>query len=35
MAAGKENYYVSEDGALWPSKKGQTPPLLKYFDQKK
>jgi hypothetical protein len=32
---GKENYYVSEDGALWPSKKGQTPPQLKYFDQKK
>jgi hypothetical protein len=32
---GKENYYVSEDGALWPAKKGQTPPQLKYFDQKK
>jgi hypothetical protein len=32
---GKENYYISEDGALWPSKKGQTPPQLKYFDQKK
>jgi hypothetical protein len=32
---GRENYYVSEDGALWPSKKGQTPPQLKYFDQNK
>jgi len=32
---GKENYYVSEDGALWPSKKGQPPPQLKYFDQKR
>jgi hypothetical protein len=32
---GKENYYVSEDGSLWPSKKGQTPPALKYFDQKR
>jgi hypothetical protein len=32
---GKENYYVSEDGALWPAKKGQAPPELKYFDQKK
>ena len=31
---GKENYYVSEDGALWPSKKGQAPPELKYFDRK-
>jgi hypothetical protein len=28
---GKENYYISEDGALWPSKKGQSPPELKYF----
>jgi hypothetical protein len=32
---GKENYYVSEDGALWPAKKGQAPPQMKYFDQKK
>ena len=32
---GSENYYVSEDGALWPSKKGQKPPELKYFDQKR
>jgi len=32
---GKENYYVSDDGALWPAKKGQAPPQLKYFDQKK
>lgn len=28
---GKENYYISEDGALWPAKKGQSPPVLKYF----
>jgi hypothetical protein len=32
---GKENYYVSEDGSLWPTKKGQAPPELKYFDQKR
>ncbi|HEY6259193.1 MAG TPA: hypothetical protein VIY51_25730 [Xanthobacteraceae bacterium] len=35
VRVGKENYFVSEDGALWPSKKGQAPPQLKYFDQKK
>jgi hypothetical protein len=35
VRVGKENYYVSEDGALWPSKKGQAPPQLKYFEQKK
>jgi len=28
---GKENYYVSEDGFLMPTKKGQKPPDLKYF----
>jgi hypothetical protein len=32
---GKENYYVSEDGTLWPAKKGQKPPELKFFDQRK
>jgi hypothetical protein len=31
---GKENYYVSEDGALWPSKKGQAPPRLEFFAPK-
>ena len=30
---GRENYYVSEDGFLMPTKKGQTPPSLKYFNQ--
>jgi hypothetical protein len=30
---GKENYYVSEDGALWPAKKGQSAPAMKYFNQ--
>ena len=30
---GKENYYISEDGALWPAKRGQSPPEMKYFDQ--
>lgn len=28
---GKENYYVSENGFLMPTKKGQKPPDLKYF----
>jgi hypothetical protein len=28
---GKENYYVSEDGFLMPTKKSQQPPDLKYF----
>ena len=30
---GKENYYVSADGHLMPTKKGQTPPDLRYFNQ--
>jgi hypothetical protein len=29
---GKENYYVSADGFLMPTKKGQVPPSLKFFD---
>jgi hypothetical protein len=29
---GKESYYVSGDGFLMPSKKGQAPPDLRYFD---
>jgi hypothetical protein len=32
---GKENYYISGDGYLMPSKKGQAPPDLRYFDQSK
>jgi hypothetical protein len=31
VRVGKENYYISEDGALWPTKKDQAPPELKYF----
>ena len=30
---GKENYYVSLDGFLMPTKKGQIPPDLKFFNQ--
>ncbi len=30
---GKETYYLSADGELMPSKKGQAPPDLKYFDR--
>jgi len=30
---GKENYYVSEDGYIMPTRKGQAPPDLKYFKQ--
>jgi hypothetical protein len=32
---GKENYYVSEDGSLWPTKKDQPPPQLKFFSQQR
>ena len=31
---GKENYFLSGDGYLMPTKKGQAPPDLKYFKQK-
>ena len=31
---GAENYYVSADGYLMPSKKGQQPPDLRYFNVK-
>jgi hypothetical protein len=34
MQIGKETYYLSADGMLMPSKKGQTPPDLRYFQQK-
>jgi len=30
---GKDNYFVSADGFLMPTKKGQAPPDLRYFDQ--
>jgi len=30
---GHENYYLSADGFLMPSKKGQKPPDLRYFNQ--
>jgi hypothetical protein len=30
---GNENYFISADGHLMPTRKGQTPPDLKYFDQ--
>jgi hypothetical protein len=33
VAVGKENYFVSGDGYLMPTKKGQQPPDLKYFQQ--
>jgi hypothetical protein len=32
---GTENYYVSEDGSLWPTKKDQAPPELRYFKEKR
>jgi hypothetical protein len=30
---GKEPYFLSADGLLMPTKKGQKPPDLRYFDQ--
>ena len=33
IAIGKENYYVSEDGYLMPTRKNQPAPDLKYFKQ--
>ena len=33
VAVGKELYYLSADGLLMPTKKGQKPPDLRYFDQ--
>jgi hypothetical protein len=32
---GRENYYLSADGYLMPTRKGQTPPDVRYFDQPK
>ena len=33
VSVGKEEYLLSGDGNLMPSKRGQRPPNLKYFDQ--
>jgi hypothetical protein len=33
VVVGKENYYVSDDGFLMPTRKGQAAPDLKYFKQ--
>jgi hypothetical protein len=33
VAIGKENYFLSAEGLLMPSKKGQSPPDLRYFKQ--
>jgi len=30
---GKDNYFISADGLLMPSRKGQEPPDLRYFKQ--
>jgi hypothetical protein len=35
VAIGKENYFLSADGYLMPTKRGQTPPDLKYFNRSK
>jgi hypothetical protein len=32
VVIGKENYFLSGDGMLMPTKKGQAPPDLRYFD---
>jgi hypothetical protein len=34
MQIGNENYYLSADGLLMPTKKGQAPPDLRYFQQR-
>ncbi len=33
IAIGREDYMLSADGLLMPSKKGQSPPDLRYFKQ--
>jgi hypothetical protein len=35
VAVGKENYFLSADGLLMPSRKGQEPPDTRYFTQTK
>jgi hypothetical protein len=34
VAIGKENYFLSADGYLMPTKKGQMPPDLRYFSNR-
>ena len=33
VRVGRENYMLSADGFLMPTRKGQSPPDLKYFEQ--
>ena len=33
VVVGKEDYFLSADGLLMPTKKGQHPPDLRYFSQ--
>jgi hypothetical protein len=33
VGIGKENYFLSADGLLMPSKKDQAPPDLRYFKE--
>ena len=33
VKVGKDNYYISDDGLLMPTHKGQSPPDLKHFNQ--
>jgi len=35
VVIGTENYFLSADGHLMPSRKGQAPPDLKFFDQQR
>jgi hypothetical protein len=35
VVVGKENYFLSADGLLMPTKKSQRPPDLRYFEQAK
>jgi hypothetical protein len=35
VVVGKESYLISDDGFLMPTKKGQSPPDTRYFDQGK
>jgi hypothetical protein len=33
VRVGNESYFLSADGYLMPSKKGQKPPDIRYFNQ--
>ena len=33
VKVGRENYMISADGLLMPTKRGQSPPDLRYFNQ--